>query len=162
MTPEEAETVTPPQTSAAEQTTAPRPAAVRAALEIFSDPWSFAVLQEAFFGVRRFDGFQANLGISRGVLAKRLKHLVGHEILERRLYQERPQRFEYRLTERGRDMYPIFLELMRWGERWLEPDADEPALQLIHVPCGAHSHPQTVCDHCGEPIRAEDMRYESQ
>jgi DNA-binding HxlR family transcriptional regulator len=138
---------------------AARPAAVRGAVEIFSDPWSFAVLQEAFFGVRRFDQLQRNLGISRGILAKRLRHLVKHEILERRRYQRRPDRFEYRLTDRGREMYPIFLELMRWGERWLDTDG-APKLHLLHVRCGQPSRPHTVCDRCGEPVRAEEMRYE--
>lgn len=136
-----------------------RPQAVRKALEVFSDPWAFAVLQEAFFGVRRFDQIQRNLGISRGILAKRLRHLVDHGVLQRRRYQRRPDRFEYRLTERGRDMYPIFLELRRWGERWL--DVDEPSpLRLIHTRCGKESHPRSVCDRCGEPVRAEEMRYE--
>ena len=136
-----------------------RPAAVRKALSIFSDPWSFAVLQEAFFGVRRFDAIQRNLGISRGILAKRLRHLVEHGILERRRYQQRPDRFEYRLTDRGRDMYPIFLELMRWGERWLDDDGS-PTVRLIHEPCGEPTAPRTTCDQCGKEIRAEDMRYE--
>jgi DNA-binding HxlR family transcriptional regulator len=136
-----------------------RPAAVRRALEIFRDPWSFAVLQEAFFGVHRYDDFQRNLAISTSVLAKRLGHLVDHGVLERLRYQERPDRYEYRLTERGREMYPIFVALRDWGERWLD-DADTPELLLVHAVCGQESHPRMVCDHCGEPIRAEDMRYE--
>lgn len=136
-----------------------RPVAVRRTLEIFSDPWSFAVLQEAFFGVRRFDQFQRNLGISRGVLAKRLRHLVDHEILERRLYQRRPDRFEYRLTERARQLYPVFVALKDWGERWL-PGTNGPALRLIHELCDEESHPRMTCDRCGEPIRVAEMRSE--
>jgi DNA-binding HxlR family transcriptional regulator len=136
-----------------------RPAAVRRALEIFSDQWSFAVLQEAFFGVHRFEDFQRNLAISRSVLAKRLAHLVGHGVLERLRYQQRPERFEYRLTDRGRDMYPIFVSLREWAEHWLE-DIGGPDLRLIHAKCGTETHPRLVCDHCGEEIRAEHMRYE--
>jgi DNA-binding HxlR family transcriptional regulator len=136
-----------------------RPEAVRSALEIFSDPWSFAVLQEAFFGVRRFDELQRNLGISRGILAKRLRHLVGHEILERRLYQRRPDRFEYRLTERARELYPVFVALKEWGERWL-PDTAAPTARLVHGHCGQETHPRMRCDHCGEVIRVEEMSYE--
>jgi DNA-binding HxlR family transcriptional regulator len=136
-----------------------RPAAVRRALEIFSDPWSFAVLQEAFFGVHRFEDFQRNLAISRSVLAKRLAHLVGHGVLERVRYQQRPDRFEYRLTDRGREMYPIFVSLREWAERWLD-DIGGPDLRLVHGPCGNETHPRLVCDHCHEEIRAEHMRYE--
>jgi DNA-binding HxlR family transcriptional regulator len=132
---------------------------VRRSLEIVSDPWSFAVLQEAFFGVHRFDEFQHNLAISRSVLTRRLSHLVGHGILERRRYQRRPDRYEYRLTARGRDMYPIFVALRSWGERWL-PDGDGPQVRLIHGGCERESHPRMVCDACGGEIRAEDMRYE--
>jgi DNA-binding HxlR family transcriptional regulator len=137
---------------------AARPEAVRRALEVFSDPWSFAVLQEAFFGVRRFEQIQRNLGISRNVLAKRLRHLVEHEILERALYQRRPDRYEYRLTARGREMYPIFVALQHWSERWLGEDG--PRLQLVHAPCGKASRPRMTCDRCGEDIHAGDMRYE--
>jgi DNA-binding HxlR family transcriptional regulator len=133
-----------------------RPAAVRRALEVFRDPWSFAVLQEAFFGVHRFDDFQRNLAISRSVLAKRLAHLVDHDVLERRRYQQRPDRYEYRLTQRGREMYPIFVSLQQWGERWLGEDA---GLRLRHRTCGKTTKPQLTCDACGEPVRAEDIAY---
>ena len=134
-----------------------RPAAVRQALEVFRDPWSFAVLQEAFFGIHRFDDFQRNLGISRSVLAKRLAHLVDHDVLERRRYQQRPDRFEYRLTQRGREMYPIFVALQQWGERWL---GDEGAtVRLVHQQCGKTTQPRLTCDACGEPVRAEDISY---
>lgn len=134
----------------------PRPPAIRRALAIFGDPWSFAVLQEAFHGVRRFDDLQRNLAISRSVLTQRLSQLVDHAILERRRYQERPDRYEYRLTERGREMYPIFVAIRTWGERWLdELDADAPP--LVHASCGHETVPHLVCDRCGEPIRAEDM-----
>src|SRR3954452_5249802 len=106
-----------------------RPAAVARALEVFRDPWSLRVLQEAFFGVHRFEDFQRNLAISRSVLAKRLAHLVGHGVLERVRSQQRPDRFEYRLTDRGREMYPIFVSLRGWAERWLD-DIGGPDLRL--------------------------------
>jgi DNA-binding HxlR family transcriptional regulator len=138
-----------------------RPPAVRRALEVFSDPWSFAVLQEAFFGVHRFDDFQRNLAISRSVLARRLAHLVAHGVLERRRYQRRPDRYEYRLTRSGREMYPFFVVLREWGGRWLAREGD-PAVRLVHAACGCESHPRTVCDCCGREIRAEDMRYEAE
>jgi DNA-binding HxlR family transcriptional regulator len=127
-------------------------------LEIFHDPWTFVVLREAFFGVRRFDDFQRNLDISRNILTKRLKHLVGHGILERILYQQRPNRYEYRLSERGYDMYPIFAALMRWGDRWLA-GVDGAPLLLVHERCGKRTTPTVVCDHCHAPLVAREMSY---
>ncbi|MEY2536238.1 MAG: hypothetical protein QOF29_4148, partial [bacterium] len=85
----------------APKATRPRSDSVRRTLELFDEPWTFLVLREAFFGVRRFDAFQRNLGLSRAMLAKRLRGLVELGIFERRLYQHRPDRYEYRLTEMG-------------------------------------------------------------
>lgn len=128
------------------------------ALQVFDDPWTFAVLRESFFGVRRFDDFAAHLDISRNVLTKRLKHLVGAGVLERRQYQTRPDRYEYRLTDRGRDLYPIFLALMQWGDRWLAGPEGVP-LVLVHRLCGATTAPLPTCESCGQPLRATDMDY---
>ena len=124
-----------------------RPYAVRKTLDIFRDKWSFEVLQELFHGVRRFDQFQENLKISRSVLTRRLKHLAAKSIISREVYQERPRRFEYRLTARGVDMYAIFLMLRQWGERWLEAGKrDVPA--LVHTACGRDLVPLLICSHC--------------
>lgn len=116
------------------------------------------VLREAFFGVHRFDGFVRNLDISRNVLIKRLNHLVDHGIFERHLYQTRPDRYEYRLTDKGLDMYPIFLSLMRWGDEWLA-GPEGPPLGLLHEACGHRCTPTLTCDHCGTPVRAREMTY---
>lgn len=115
------------------------------------------VLREAFFRVRRFDDFQSRLGISRSVLARTLKSLVEEGILERRLYQERPDRYEYLLTESGRDLYPVFLAMKTWGDRWLGSDGLE--VTLIHKVCGRESLPAFTCDKCGKPVTASEMTY---
>ena len=136
-----------------------RPEGVRQTLEIFSDPWAFALLQETFFGVRRFDDFQRHLAISRNVLTKRLKALVDHRILVRKLYQRRPDRYEYRLTDRGRALYPIFVTMDQWGQRWLQ--TGPPAgWEAIHGTCGSVLRPRLICEHCGESVDAHDMRIE--
>jgi DNA-binding HxlR family transcriptional regulator len=134
-----------------------RPTAVRRSLEIFSDPWAFALIQECFFGVHRFDEFQRNLGVSRNVLTKRLKNLVDEKVFVRRLYQTRPDRYEYRLTDAGRAMYPIFMSLHQWGEEWLEDEPDAPHITYVHTTCGRETEPEMVCNRCGREIRAEDM-----
>lgn len=136
----------------------PRPVAVERTLEIFSDEWAFAVLQECFFGVRRFDDFQRNLAISRSVLTRRLNHLVKQKIVERRLYSSRPPRYEYRLTERGHDMYPIFVAFRQWGERWLKL-GNAPGLRLTHIPCKHELHLKMSCAHCARDLAARDVRY---
>ncbi len=117
------------------------------------------VVREAFNGVRRFDDFQARLGIARNVLATRLQGLVDHGILERRLYQERPERHEYRLTEKGRDLYPVLISMLRWGDRW-EADSDGPPVRLVHLPCGHEPDPALVCTSCGEKLTAREVRAE--
>ena len=127
-------------------------------LSLFKAGWDLQVIREAFFGVQRFDDFQRALGIGRGVLAERLRNLVDEGILERRKYQDRPERFEYVLTEKGRDLYPIFLAMMRWGERGLD-DAERTSIVLTHVPCGHRTLPGTVSAHVGLPVDARALRY---
>lgn len=122
-------------------------------------PGHFPCFKSFFFGVRRFDEFQKNLGISRSVLARRLKHLQQEKIIERQLYSTRPDRYEYKLSERGRDMYPIFIALRRWGETWLD-DASTPDLKLLHKPCGNELVARLDCSACREEIKAEDISYE--
>ncbi len=109
---------------------------VAGALEIVGERWSLLVLRDAFLGVRRFDDFQRSLGVARNVLQSRLERLVEEGILERRLYQERPKRYEYRLTDKGRDLYPVLVALLQWGDRYLA-DAEGPSLILEHRDCGA-------------------------
>ena len=133
------------------------PNSVQETLSLFRAGWDLHVLREAFFGVKRFDDFQRNLGIGRGVLAERLRNLVDGEILERRRYQERPARFEYILTQRGLELYPIFIAMLRWGDRWLA--SETPSLVLTHELCGRTTMPVMVCEHCNEPIDAREMRY---
>lgn len=132
-----------------------RPDGVQQALEIFSEQWAFAILQESFFGVRRFDELQASLGISRNVLSKRLKNLVGHAVLSRRIYQTKPDRFDYVLTPKGRALFPIFLAMMQWGNEWL--DVEYPGWSMIHTTCGEAVTPTMVCAACKEPLKPREV-----
>src|SRR5712691_620774 len=128
-------------------------------LEVIGERWTMLVVREAFFGVRRFDDFQRNIGVARNILSARLRTLVGHGILERRQYSDHPPRFEYRLTEKGIDLYPALISLMRWGDRHAAGEAGPPVV-LVHRGCGNASTPQLVCSECGEPVGARDMRAE--
>ena len=124
---------------------------------VLGERWTLVILREAFTRRRRFEDIQRDLGIARNILADRLQRLVAEGILERRAYQQRPERFEYRLTDKGRDLYPVLIALMQWGDRYTAGDAGPP-VELIHEPCGQHTQPRLVCDHCGEPIDPRDMR----
>lgn len=129
---------------------------VERALAQVGDSWTFLVLREAYFGVRRFDGFQRQLATAPTVLADRLKKLVANGLMTREQYRVRPPRYEYRLTDKGRDLYPAIVLLMQWGDRWLDEGAGAP-LELVHRVCGATTHPQLTCDVCSKPIFARDM-----
>ena len=124
---------------------------------VLGERWTLVILREAFNRRRRFEDIQRDLGIARNILADRLQTLVAEGILERRAYQQRPERFEYRLTDKGRDLYPVLIALMQWGDRYTAGEAGPP-VELIHEPCGEQTHPRLVCDHCGEPIDPRDIR----
>ncbi len=126
-------------------------------LEIIGERWTMLVLREAFYRVRRFEDFQRNIGVARNILSARLRTLVEHGILERVKYQDRPPRFEYRLTEKGIDLYPILIALMQWGDRHAGVETGPPVV-LEHRGCGKQTRPTLVCSECGEPIGARDMR----
>ncbi len=123
-----------------------------------SEPWILLVLRECWFGICRFDDFQKTLGIPRGTLAARLKHLVAEKLLERVQYQEGPPRFEYRPTQRGNDMYRPMTVILRWGDRWLA-GPDGPPLLLVHKKCGRQTYADIACSHCSETIETTSVSY---
>jgi len=133
---------------------------VARALSVVGDRWTMLVLREAFMRTRRFEDFQFRTGAPRPVLADRLKSLVDSGVLERRLYSERPDRFEYRLTEKGRDLYPAVVSLLRWGDRWMTGKRGAP-VELRHRDCGHLMHPELACPQCGEWIEARDVEVAS-
>jgi DNA-binding HxlR family transcriptional regulator len=132
-----------------------QPCSVAKTLAVIGDRWTMLVLREAFLRTRRFDEFQRNTGAPRPVLAERLRKLVEDGVLERRPYGNHPDRYEYRLTEMGIDLYPVLVSLVRFGDRWLL-DGEEPMMELRHS-CGEIIHPELACPECGEWIDAHDM-----
>src|SRR5437763_15496916 len=119
-------------------------------LEVGGEWWSLLIIRDALLGVRRFDDFQARLGISRNILNVRLLHLVDSGVLDRVQYQDNPPRFEYRLTDKGRDLWHVVTAMRQWGDRWTAPDG--PPLRLRHNSCGRVVKAVPVCSHCGEPL----------
>lgn len=127
--------------------------------EIIGDRWSLVILRDAFLGVRRFDDFAKDLGIARNILSSRLEKLIGSGIMETRQYQDNPPRVEYRLTEKGKDLFDILLALWRWGDRWEPPDQG-PTRRLIHRTCGKTTHSIAACAECGEGLERSAVRIE--
>ena len=132
----------------------PRACSVARTLDLVGEKWALLAVREVFLGNRRFDEMVKRTGAPRDTLAARLRTLVAAGILERRRYCEHPARFEYHLTSAGRDLYPVIVTLMRWGDRYLAGD-DGPPLILRHR-CGHQLAAQVVCEACGEPLEARD------
>jgi DNA-binding HxlR family transcriptional regulator len=134
-----------------------RPSSVSRTLQVIGDKWSFMVVREAFFGNRRYDKIQTKLEIAPNILTDRLSRLVAQGVFERRLYQSAPDRYEYVLTDMGRDLYGPFVAMLAWGDRWLS--SGKPPLILTHKSCGHDFQAEVICDACRRPIIAADMKY---
>ncbi len=126
------------------------------ATDLLGDRWSGLVLSCQFFGLHRFDELQQFLGIASNILTDRLKTLVANGLLERKLYQERPPRHDYRLTRKGRETYPFVLALLLWGDRWLA-GADGPPLWVYHKGCGKRLGAVVSCGSCGGVLEPHDV-----
>jgi DNA-binding HxlR family transcriptional regulator len=132
------------------------PCSIARTVDLLGDWWTPLVLREAFYGVRRFDDFERGLGIGRNVLSQRLTRLVEGGIMVRTPYQGRPARYEYTLTDKGRDLFGVLLAINAWGDRWIAPDG-APVL-LHHTTCQHDTRAAVVCEHCRQPFEARDVR----
>ena len=128
-------------------------------LAVAGEPWSPLVLRDVWVGINRFDGLQRDLGISRKVLAERLKHLVEEGMLERRPYSERPARYEYVLTRKGFEFVDALMVMAQWGDRWTAGDAGPPVLRR-HRACGEITLLEPRCSQCGEHVASSDVDVE--
>jgi DNA-binding HxlR family transcriptional regulator len=131
---------------------------VAKSLELIGERWTMLVVREVFLGNRRFDEMAARLGIARNVLTSRLQRLVEEGVLEKVRYQERPERFEYRLTEKGIDLWPVIVSLVQFGDRYYAPDG--PPLILKHKHCGGTVDAHRICSDCGERLTARAVTAE--
>ena len=123
---------------------------------VIGDRWTLLILRECFLRVRRFEEFQYNLGITRHLLAERLKKLVRFGVLRRAPYQESPKRYEYILTQKGLDLHPIMMSIVHWGDIHMVDERGRPLLHE-HKKCGRTFDPVLVCSECGEPITAKEV-----
>jgi DNA-binding HxlR family transcriptional regulator len=124
-------------------------------LEVVGEWWSMLILRDAFLGVTRFDELQRRLGISRNILQERLTRLVDAGVLARVPYSSHPPRHDYRLTDKGRDLWPVLTAMRQWGDRHAAPNG--PPLEMVHTACGAVAQGVFVCSSCGEPMGPRDV-----
>ena len=125
-------------------------------LEIVGERWTLLIVRDALLGLRRFEQFTDSLGIARNVLSARLQTLVEHGVFEKVRYQERPDRYEYRLTARGTDLATAVIALMQWGDRHTEPPQGPPRL-IEHDRCGGPVQLGFTCPACSTGIGLHEL-----
>ena len=129
---------------------------VAAALAAVGERWTLLVMREVLLGRRRFADIKRNTGIAPNILSDRLATLVEQGLLEKRLYSEHPESYEYVPTRKGVDVNPVIVALMGWGDRYAAPEG--PPRVVVHTACGHDAHPQLHCAHCGEEMRPHEMK----
>ena len=132
------------------------PCSLSRTIAVVGDRWTLLILRECFLRVRRFEGFQSSLQITRHLLSERLKKLVRFGILRRVPYSEAPKRYEYILTQKGLDLYPIIMAMVHWGDTHMGDERGRPMLHE-HKTCGKLFDPVMVCSECGEPLSAKEV-----
>ncbi len=125
-------------------------------LEVVGEWWSMLIMRDAFLGVTRFDDFQQRLGIARNILNQRLTRLVEEGVLDKVAYSDHPPRYDYRLTAKGRDLWPVLTAMRQWGDKYAAPDG--PPLKVVHKKCGKVAQAIMTCSACGEPLTSGDIQ----
>ena len=126
-------------------------------VSVVGDRWTLLILRDCFLRVRRFEAFQERLGITRHILADRLRKLVKARVLAKVQYEARPRRYEYRLTEKGLDLHPVLMSLVHWGDTHMVGRNGRPVLHH-HTKCEHDFDPVLACSECGEAVAAKDVR----
>lgn len=128
-------------------------------INLVGDRWTANVIALSFHGLTRFDQFHQELPVATNILADRLKFLVDEGVFRQSAYLQRPLRHEYKLTEKGEALYPWFLTLLQWGDKWCQPDGAGKPMLLTHEPCGRSLHGQVVCSACGGLLKAHEVEF---
>ena len=123
---------------------------------VIGDRWTLMILRDLFLGVRRFEVFEQRLGISRSIIADRLKKLTDEGVLRREAYQQNPVRHEYRLTDKGLALHPVIMAIVHWGDVHYAGAAGPPLIHR-HKACGHDFAPVQTCSECGEVVTARDV-----
>jgi DNA-binding HxlR family transcriptional regulator len=129
---------------------------IAASLAVVGERWTLLVMREVLLGRHRFADLKRETGIASNILSDRLDTLVEHGLLERRRYSEQPEAYEYLATERGRDLSPVLIALMRWGDRHLAGREGPPRV-VVHTACGHDADPVLTCAHCEQPLAPGEL-----
>lgn len=132
------------------------PCSMARSLDVLGEWWTPLVLRDVFYGVRRFEEIASDLPIARNVLSQRLRSLVEAGLLTRERYATAPDRFEYHLTEKGRDTFGVLLALMAWGDRWQNPGGPPPVTLLCRA-CRSSTTATVCCSACGEALTPDGV-----
>lgn len=135
---------------------ADQPCSFSRTLSVIGDRWTLMILRDCFMKVRRFEDFHDRLGIGRPILTERLRKLVDHFVLTKVAYQENPTRYEYRLTQKGLDLYPVVMSIVHWGDIHMADRNGRPLLHE-HLDCGHMFDPVLTCSECTRPVTARDV-----
>jgi DNA-binding HxlR family transcriptional regulator len=124
-------------------------------MDVIGEWWTPLILRDLFVGISRFEDLRRDLGIATNVLSDRLSTLVREGVVEQVPSRPGSTRSEYLLTAKGRDLYPVILAVMAWGDRWMDGGQGPPA-QIRHLDCGQDTSATVVCAHCQEPLTSEN------
>lgn len=133
------------------------PCSMARTISVIGDRWTLMILRDCFLRIRRYEDFERSLGITRHLLADRLRKLVKAGVLRKQAYSERPRRHEYRLTDKGLDLYPVMMAIVHWGDTHMAGSKGRPLLHE-HIACGHTFDPVTTCSHCREAITGRAVR----
>lgn len=127
-------------------------------LDVIGEWWTVLILRDLFAGLSRYDEIQRNLGIASNILAARLKRLRDAGLVEREADPDDARRWCYRLTEKGRDLYPVLIAMMAWGDKWIAPAGQQPVL-MVHQRCGQVTAAVPACSVCSQPLALDELRF---
>jgi DNA-binding HxlR family transcriptional regulator len=133
------------------------PCSMARTISVIGDRWTLMILRDCFLRIRRFEDFERSLGITRHLLADRLRKLVKAGVLRKQAYNERPKRYEYRLTDKGLDLYPVMMAVVHWGDTHMAGSKGRPLLHE-HIACGHTFDPVMSCSHCQAAVDARAVR----
>lgn len=125
-------------------------------LDMVGEWWTLLIIRDLFYGINTFDLLCQDLGIARNILSNRLKKLVDRGLIEKQCDEKGSRKKSYRLTRKGKDVFPIIMALVAWGDQWEAPQG--PPIVFKHQPDGHVVRPLVICAHCGEPLKGKDIQ----
>jgi DNA-binding HxlR family transcriptional regulator len=137
-----------------------RPSSIARTMATIGDPWSFLIIRECFYGIRRFDIFQQRLSIASNILTARLKRLIAAGVLRTQPVPDQPHLSEYRLTEKGMALYSLPLAIIAWGDKWLAGPGGPPLI-LTHKHCNHVFSVEVRCVRCDMGVTLDDVEYQT-